>query len=225
MAAQIKSDNTNLTLNADGSNDIKFQSNGVEKASISSAGAFTSTTIDATVLTGALPAISGASLTNVPAANITGTLPAIDGSNLTGVSGGKILQVASVEDSTRESFSTSADYYPISVAFTKISATSKIIVIASVIGHAGSAGLCGTGLKLDSTKKYVGGYSYSTNGVIYSGMADFGVVATGSHTAYWGWTTANGTSTKPFSTLNPNSSEESRSQQKVSTILVYEVEA
>jgi len=205
MSSTIKSDNSDLTINADGSNEIKFQANGVEKASISSAGAFTSTTIDATKLTGALPAI--------------------DGSNLTGVSGGKILQVASVEDSTRESFSTSADYYPISVAFTKISATSKIIVIASVIGHAASAGLCGTGLKLDSTKKYVGGYSYSTNGVIYSGMADFGVVSTGSHTAYWGWTTANGTSTKPFSTLNPNSSEESRSQQKVSTILVYEVEA
>jgi len=205
MSSTIKSDNSDLTINADGSNEIKFQANGVEKASISSAGAFTSTTIDATKLTGALPAI--------------------DGSNLTGVSGGKILQVASVEDSTREYFSTSADYWPISVTFTKISATSKIIVIASVIGHAGSAGLCGTGLKLDSTKKYVGGYSYSTNGVIYSGMADFGVVATGSHTAYWGWTTANGTSTKPFSTLNPNSSEESRSQQKVSTILVYEVEA
>jgi hypothetical protein len=39
----------------------------VEKASISSAGAFTSTTIDATKLTGNLPAISGASLTNLPA--------------------------------------------------------------------------------------------------------------------------------------------------------------
>jgi len=70
MAAQIKSDNTNLTLNADGSNDIKFQSNGVEKASISSAGAFTSTTIDATALTGNLPAISGASLTNLPASGM-----------------------------------------------------------------------------------------------------------------------------------------------------------
>ena len=35
-------------------------------------------------LTGALPAISGASLTSIPAANITGTLPAIDGSALTG---------------------------------------------------------------------------------------------------------------------------------------------
>ena len=202
----IKSADEHLTFNADGSSkNILFQADGVQKASISSAGLFTSTTIDATALTGNLPAISGASLT--------------------GITTGKILQVASVEDGTREAFSTSADYWPISVTFTKISATSKIIVIASVIGHSASAGLCGTGLKLDSTKKYVGGYSYSTDGVMYSGIADFGVVATGSHTAYWGWDTANDTSTKPFSTLNPNSSEEARSQQKVSTILVYEVEA
>ena len=63
----IKSSDEHLTLNADGSSkDIKFQANGVEKASISSAGAFTSTTIDATKLTGNLPAISGASLTGLP---------------------------------------------------------------------------------------------------------------------------------------------------------------
>ena len=37
-------------------------------------------------LSGALPAISAASLTNIPAANITGTLPAISGANLTGIS-------------------------------------------------------------------------------------------------------------------------------------------
>jgi len=66
----IKSDDSNITINASGSGrDIKFQANGVEKASISSAGAFTSTTIDATKLTGNLPAISGASLTNLPAAS------------------------------------------------------------------------------------------------------------------------------------------------------------
>ncbi len=85
----IKSSDEHLTLNADGSSkDIKFQANGVEKASISSAGAFTSTTIDATKLTGNLPAISAANLTAIPAANITGTLPAISGANLTGISGG-----------------------------------------------------------------------------------------------------------------------------------------
>ena len=52
----IKSSDEHLTLNADGSSkDIKFQANGVEKASISSSGAFTSTTIDATKLTGTIP--------------------------------------------------------------------------------------------------------------------------------------------------------------------------
>ena len=73
----IKSDDSNITINASGSGrDIKFQANGVEKASISSAGAFTSTTIDATKLTGALPAISGAALTGVGVAGISSSADA-----------------------------------------------------------------------------------------------------------------------------------------------------
>jgi len=86
----IKSSDEHLTLNADGSSkDIKFQANGVEKASISSAGAFTSTTIDATKLTGDLPAISGANLTGVGVAGITssadGTAITIDSSENVGI--------------------------------------------------------------------------------------------------------------------------------------------
>jgi hypothetical protein len=73
----IKSSDEHLTLNADGSSkDIKFQANGVEKASISSSGAFTSTTIDATKLTGALPAISGAALTGVGVSGISSSADA-----------------------------------------------------------------------------------------------------------------------------------------------------
>ena len=73
----IKSSDEHLTLNADGSSkDIKFQANGVEKASISSSGAFTSTTIDATKLTGDLPAISGANLTGVGVAGISSSADA-----------------------------------------------------------------------------------------------------------------------------------------------------
>ena len=73
----LKSADEHLTLNADGSSkNILFQADGVQKASISSAGLFTSTTIDATVLTGNLPAISGASLTGIGTpswgANLTG---------------------------------------------------------------------------------------------------------------------------------------------------------
>ena len=64
----IKASSDHLVLSSDGSTkEVQFQIDGVEKASISSAGAFTSTTIDATALTGALPAISGASLTSLPA--------------------------------------------------------------------------------------------------------------------------------------------------------------
>ena len=55
----IKSSSEDLTLNADGSgNDIKFQSNGVEKASLTDAGVFTATSF----------AGSGANLTGLPAA-------------------------------------------------------------------------------------------------------------------------------------------------------------
>ena len=80
----IQSSAEHLTLNADGtSKDIKFQANGVEKASISSAGAFTSTTIDATKLTGNLPAISGANLTNLPAQTDSTKLP-LAGGTMTG---------------------------------------------------------------------------------------------------------------------------------------------
>ena len=62
----IGSNSEDLILNADGgSSTIKLKINGTEKASVSSAGAFTSTTIDATALTGNLPAISGASLTGI----------------------------------------------------------------------------------------------------------------------------------------------------------------
>jgi hypothetical protein len=86
----IKSSDEHLTLNADGSSkDIKFQANGVEKASISSAGAFTSTTIDATKLTGDLPAISGANLTGVGVSGITSSADAtaitIDSSENVGI--------------------------------------------------------------------------------------------------------------------------------------------
>jgi hypothetical protein len=67
-------------------------------------------TLDATKLTGALPAISGASLTSIPAGNLTGTLPAISGANLTSLpGGGKILQVVTIAsgDTSRTTVNTS----------------------------------------------------------------------------------------------------------------------
>ena len=113
----IKSSNEHLTLNADGSSkDIKFQANGVEKASISSAGAFTSTTIDATKLTGNLPAISGASLT--------------------GITTGKVLQVVEATDTGEyDSNNTSLTNIPnLNVSITPSASSSKFLVLISLGG-------------------------------------------------------------------------------------------
>ena len=75
----IKSSAENLTLNADGANnDIIFQSNGSNVATLDQAGLLTATTF----------AGSGASLTALPAANLTGSLPAISGASLTGLTVG-----------------------------------------------------------------------------------------------------------------------------------------
>ena len=113
----LKSNNENMTINADGaSSEVKFQANGVEKASISAAGAFTSTTIDATKLTGNLPAIDGSSLTNLPA-------------------GGKVLQVVSRNSyTTHHGNSTTWSGTDLYSAITPAATGSSFIVMSMVRG-------------------------------------------------------------------------------------------
>jgi hypothetical protein len=112
----IKSSAEHLTLNADGaSKDIKFQANGVEKASISSAGAFTSTTIDATALTGDLPAISGANLTGV---GVDGISSSADATAMTITSDEQVGIGVTDPDSTLE-VSNNTSTYTTHIASTK----------------------------------------------------------------------------------------------------------
>jgi len=76
-----------MTINADGaSSEVKFQANGVEKASISAAGAFTSTTIDATKLTGTIPNFTSTGIDD----NATSTAITIDSSENVSVDTGNL---------------------------------------------------------------------------------------------------------------------------------------
>ena len=56
--------------------------------------------LDASDLTGALPAISGSALTSLTSANLTGALPAIDGSALTGVGGLQFISTIDLANDT-----------------------------------------------------------------------------------------------------------------------------
>ena len=93
-------------------------------------------TLTASKLSGALPAISAANLTSIPAANITGTLPAISGANLTGISAGKVLQVKYAVKNNMTSLSTITSPLEISsdlrVTMTPTSASSLMIVAANL---------------------------------------------------------------------------------------------
>jgi hypothetical protein len=124
----IKSSTEHLTLNADGSGkDIKFQANGVEKASIDSSGNFTSTSIDATKLSGDLPAIDGASLTGV----------------------GKVLQVVQVVASSGAASTTTAFADTgLTATITPSSASSKILVIVNQYYNMYASGNMGMDLRI-----------------------------------------------------------------------------
>jgi len=169
----IKSADEHLTLNADGSGKaIKFQADGVEKASINSSGLLTSTTIDATALTGNLPALNASSLTSIPAANITGTLPAISGANLTGISGGKVLQVVqgSLLTTVSSINSTTPAATGITADITTTEDNSKILALCMI-----------NGLEKTASGGYIKLFLYrgTTEVVVGEGWTGYGVDMTG----------------------------------------------
>jgi len=92
--------------------------------------------IAASKLTGALPAISAASLTSIPAANLTGALPAISGASLTNLpGGGKLLQVVSntvLDYDTCNNPTSSPCGTPLTATLTPSATTSKIHISYSL---------------------------------------------------------------------------------------------
>jgi hypothetical protein len=114
-------------------------------------------TLTASKLTGALPAISAVNLTNIPAGNLTGTvddaristisaskltgaLPAISGANLTNLAGGLVAQARHAID-----LSTSTQYNPVgyvdklTLTVNNVQSTSKILLFFRMaLGHNGS---------------------------------------------------------------------------------------
>lgn len=131
---------------------------------------------------------------------------------------------------TRAALSLSGDTTIFGGSFTKQRADTALYATCTVFGAGYNSGNCGVGMKLDNTWHYGTGYQYdgawsSTNQItIITGQGYWTGFGAGSHTIYWGWKTANSsTSDRPFNYINPNSSDDSRNQQIVSSIIVYEI--
>ena len=167
----LKSSNDHLVLNADGtSKDIKFQADGVEKASISSAGAFTSTTIDATKLSGALPILDGSALTGTGSPSIT------DNGNAEAI-------VISAEENVGIGVTPESDWRSDYTAL-------QLSTTAAVFGK--TSGVCGAMENARSTSsgdKYITA-SEASSYELHAGQHKFSVAASGSADAAISWGTA-----------------------------------
>tara|TARA_X000001388_G_scaffold27401_1_gene19313 strand:- start:536 stop:1129 length:594 start_codon:yes stop_codon:yes gene_type:complete len=142
-------------------------------------------TLDATKLSGNLPAISAANLTSIPAANIAGTLPAINGGSLTGITTGKILQYAVDNDGDFIDLSSTTSWTDtaLSIAFTPIASNSTIVVKGMVNvytgGNSGSYhGLTQYKLQKDGSdfgETYNNYSGYTSNAALFTGPLPFNV--------------------------------------------------
>ena len=87
--------------------------------------------LDATILTGNLPALNASSLTNLDARDLENALPAISGASLTGITTGKIGQVvtSNITGSGTNSSSTSYVTTGESLSITPTATSSKVLIL------------------------------------------------------------------------------------------------
>ncbi|ANS04582.1 minor structural protein [uncultured Mediterranean phage] len=109
--------------------------------------------LDATILTGNIPALNGSAVTNLTSGNLTGALPAISGASLTTLnatnissgtlnaarySGGKVLQIQHTKNTTYRNVQTDSFTSCITVTITPASSSNTILVLGACFVGAGA---------------------------------------------------------------------------------------
>ena len=143
---------------------------------------------------------------------------------------GAIIATTIVRTNTRSSVTAVAGSTTLfSGSFTKLRASSQLIATCTVFGCGSYSGVCGTAMNIDGTNwDYGSAYQYDNQWqpqqiTPITGTARWSGISAGSHTVGFGWNAIDGSTNRPFNVFNPNSSDDSRSGQMVSSIFLYEV--
>ncbi len=144
---------------------------------------------------------------------------------------GSIIAVNIIRNGTRSSVSTAATQTLFSGSFTKLRSDSRLIARCTVFGAQYYSGNCGVGMNIDggnwdfgTAYQYDGAWSNANQTTIITGQATWTGISAGSHTVGFGWNTVNNDAgNRPFNIFNPNSSDDGRNQQMVSSITIFEV--
>lgn len=157
----------------------------------------------------------------------------IDGSigqiSPTSLPAGSVINSGQIRYSTRAGLSSTNVSTYFSGNVTKISSSSKIIATCTVFGADYHSGNCGFGMHFNGVWDFGCGYQYDsgwTDGsqvTIANGTSVWTGVNAGTYTLGVGHKHYNGDTGKFCGIINPNSSDESRNRQHISTINWYEV--
>ena len=142
-------------------------------------------------------------------------------------SGGKTLGVTQYTANTRTTLPQQDTYNFWDTNYTQIKANSKLIIDINLIGHTNDNGCVNFDFEYDGTTyQGFGGYTYSAqaneHAMTYRRMID-GASTTGSKNFKYQYdhATSNGS---PFRVWNPNSTDDTRLQQTVSTLIITEMD-
>jgi hypothetical protein len=164
------------------------------------------------------PAVAGTTVLNLPATSGTLVTTATQ----------KVINVERVQNSTRASLS-SAGSTPVTLTtftYNKQSASSSLIFIVMIPMDGSASGICACDLTYGSSSAF-GSLYYSYTGEsfvqVMQGQATLtGYTTTGSQTLTVRYYTADNSGGYPANIVNPNSSDDSRMIQTVSTATVIE---
>ena len=167
------------------------------------------------------------------------TISVASGQKLTGAAGsitptGQVINATHFTNNTRTTLSAGANVVLWSgINVTKLISNSKLIITGLMIFRDGNSYFAGEYWKIGTSgNRYDGivqhGYASDLGGggVQFGWQinAEYDSTETGSLAVEIGWSTASGsTGDKPAVTWNPNSTDDSRAHQKVSTLTIFEV--
>ena len=182
-----------------------------------------------------LPDADGDLLTlqaGIPTSSLTGTIERLS------LPSGSVVKQTFDEDNTREVLSSTPSYLLWSIPFTKLlsSNESDILVYALMPGYGSRSFSMGLYAHVNgSTSQATDGSAYRgidhTSGAGNRSVSMFITVngkrltglGTGSHNLEFGWNVRNNNDARPFTTWNPNSTDDGRDHQTGSTCTIMEV--
>ncbi len=176
--------------------------------------------------------ITGLAAGGLPAGSITAANMASSGS---WAPSGTIISITPIRSSSRTSVSGQGSNFPTgyklwSGSFTKLRADTDIYVYSHQMFQGWYSGNCAVGLNMDNSNSlwdYGHGYQYDGNygpaTIQPTGCSRWTGLSAGSHTVYFGWNPNGGGANTPGNIWNPNNNEDNRDQQRVSSMIVYEV--